>query len=247
MFNPSFLSSSFPRKLIHPILTLCLLGAMVSPVQAARKVRAVFIQPSNMDHPKALLLAGDKMVEIELPQRNFSPEVELPDGDLQVSILSAPPSAGSPIPAEAPRFTLPESWSRCLLLFFPDPSNKVFPAKVIPVNASTADFPKGHTLIYNVTAATIQARFGAETVKAAPGKSVSLKPPMAGFGDYQVAIDCAFPGDNEPTAICRSTWQHDPEARQILFVTPTPGYKVPRVWGILDREKEKDSSKSKTP
>ncbi|MCU0749444.1 MAG: hypothetical protein MUF13_07865 [Akkermansiaceae bacterium] len=241
------MSSSFHRKLIRPILALCLSGLLASPVQAARKVRAVFIQPMNMDHAKALLVAGDKAVEIELPQRNFSPEVELPDGDLQVSILSAPPPAGTPIPADAPRFTLPESWSRCLLLFFPDPANKVFPAKVIPVNASTADFPKGHTLIYNVTAATIHARFGSETVKVAPGKNVSLKPPMAGFGDYQVAIDCAFPGDKEPTAVCRSTWQHDPDARQILFVTPSPGYKVPRVWGILDREKPKDAAKPKSP
>lgn len=210
-------------------------------------MRAVFIQPANLEHSKAFLVAGDKAVEIELPQRNFSPEVELPDGALQVSILSNLPPAGTPVPAEAPQFTLPESWSRCLLLFFPDPSNSVFPAKVIPVNASTADFPKGHTLIYNVTSATISARFGSETVKVAPGKNAALKPPIANFGDYEVAIDCAFPGDKEPTAVCRSTWQHDPEARQVLFVTPSPGYKVPRVWGILDREKAKDTDKSKAP
>lgn len=220
---------------------------LTSAAEASKKVRAVFIQPANLDYPKALLVAGDKAVEIELPQRNFSPEVELPDGELQVTILKGAPAAGVPIPADAPKITIPESWSRCLLLFFPDPSNKVFPAKVIPVNASTTDFPKGHTLIYNVTAATIVARFGSETVKAAPGKSTSIKPPISGFGDYPVAIDCAFPGDKEPTAICRSTWQHDPEARQILFVTPSPGYKVPRIWGILDREKEKEKSGANPP
>ena len=38
------------------------------------------------------------------------------------------------------------------------------------------------------------------------------------------------------TAICRSQWQHDPAA-------PAPGYKVPRVWGIIDGQLAEDRKK----
>ena len=83
-------------------------------------------------------------------------------------------------------------------------------------------------------------KFGEELITVRPGKTASLKPPISKFGDYPVAIDCVFPGDKKPTAICRSSWQHDPEVRQILFVTPAPGFKVPRVWGILDRQAKEE-------
>jgi len=73
-------------------------------------------------------------------------------------------------------------------------------------------------------------------VKVNPRSAAVVKAPANGFESYEVAIDCAFPGDAKPAALCRSTWQHDPEARQILFVTPAPGQKLPRVWGILDRQ-----------
>ena len=124
------------------------------------------------------------------------------------------------------------------MLFFPDPKNPVFPARVIPLNASTGSFPIGHTLIYNVSNAAIMARMNKEVAKILPGKSELVKPPLTAFGSYPVAIDGLLPGETKARAVCRSTWQHDPDARQILFITPAPGYDVPRVWGILDREKD---------
>jgi hypothetical protein len=216
---------------------ICLLG-MTLPSSAARKVRAIFISPGTPALEKATLFTGTQSVEVELPQRNLSPEVSLPDGDLLVAILPAPPATGEDLPAAAPKIKIPAAWERCILLFFPDPTNPVFPARVIPVNASTADFPKGHSLIYNVSNASILAKFGEEQVSVKPGSTASLKPPITGLGDYLVAIDCILPEETKPTAICRSSWQHDPDARQILFITPTPGFKVPRVWGILDRQQE---------
>jgi len=40
-------------------------------------------------------------------------------------------------------------------------------------------------------------------------------------------------------ATTRTGWQHDPESRQILFVTPQDGMEIPRVWGILDYSEDK--------
>lgn len=226
------------------VLAAVCLAAFTLPAAAARKARAIFIQPPEPVAEKATLFTGTVYAEIELPQRNLSPEVDLPDGDLTLVVLPGKLAPDAKVPEGAPKFIIPAAWSRCILLFFPDPSNKVFPARVIPVNASTENFPNGDTLIYNVSTAAIMGKFGTQVVKVMPGKSSIVKPPISGFGDYEVAIDCAFPDDTKPTAVCRSTWQHDPDVRQILFVTPpTPGYKVPRVWGILDRQKKDEDKK----
>ncbi len=224
-----------PSRLFAILLAL----AAGTGVSQARKVRAIHIQPVDASLAKVVLFTGKDYAEIELPSRNLSPEVDLPDGDLTVAVLTTRPPAGQPLPADVPKFSIPESWGRCILLCFPDPTRKPLPLRIIPVNASTADFPMGQTRIYNVTGATVAAKFGEEVLRIAPGQNGSFKAPVEGFASYPVAIDCQFPGEKDPVAVCRTNWQNDPEARQIMFVTPSPGYKVPRIWGILDRETER--------
>ena len=219
----------------------CLLSLSLSAT-AARKVRAIFISSGGSAVENAVLYTGLQCAEIQLPQRNFSPEVDLPEGELLVAILPKPLGAGEQVPAAAPKLKIPATWSRCIFLFFADPANPFFPVRVIPVNASPTEFPKGHTLIYNVSNATIRGKFGEESVLVRPGNSASFKPPIQRLGDYSVAIDCLLPGETKATSICRSSWQHDPTARQVLFITPAPGFKIPRVWGILDRENETESN-----
>ena len=113
------------------------------------------------------------------------------------------------------------------------------------MNASVASFPLGHTVIFNVSSATFVAKFGKIATQVKPGQSVTVKPPRAGSGNYPVAIDCTYSGDTTPIALRRSTWQHEANARQILFVTPMPQQKNPCIWGVLDRpaplEKTKDN------
>ena len=229
------MSHSLLSTSCHPLLSIaaCLVLSAL-PAAAACKVKAIFVQPPDGAPTKAVLVAGKKSLEIELPQRNFSPEVELPAGTTVVGVL--PTKLEQPeMPPGAPVFKIPENWTNCILLFFPDSSNKVFPAKVITVNASSADFPLGHTLIFNLSPATVMAKFGGEVASVKPGQSVTVKPPRAGSGEFPISIDCAYPGDKEPTALCRSTWQHESNARQIRFITPMPEQKTPRVWGVLDR------------
>jgi hypothetical protein len=219
-----------------PLTVCCLLLAAALPASAARKLRAIFIQPGPGAPEKALLHDGKSSFEVELPQRNFSPEVDMPEGDLELACLTGSPAAGEALPAGAPRVKIPKEWKRGLLLFFPDPANRLFPARIVAVNASQADFKMGQSLVFNVSKATIRGKFGNEVITVAPGGKAIIKPPVDKQGDYLVAIDSAMPGDKEATPICRTTWRHEPEARQILFVTPEPGRDIPRVWGILDRE-----------
>lgn len=212
--------------------------AVMSSAALARPVRAIFIQAPSQAPAKAVLYMEKAVAEVELPGRNLSPEVDVPSGDLTIAILAKKPANPEEVPAAAQKILIPEAWSRCILLFFPDPKNAVFPARVIPLNASTASFPNGHTLVYNVSSAAVMAQLNKEVAKILPGKSEIIKPPLPTFGSYLVAVDALLPGETKPRAVCRSSWQHDPQSRQILFVTPTPGSDVPHVWGILDREKE---------
>ena len=220
--------------------------ACAMPLHAARTARAIFIQPPDGSVEKAILFTGTTGIEIELPQRNFSREVSLPDGELTLAVLTQVPTKDGPVPPLAPVIKIPASWSRCLILLFPDSNNKVFPAHAVPFNASMDQFPVGHTMVFNVSRATVMVKLGKEEVRVKPGQSASVKPPLEKFGDYLVAIDCAFAGDKEATPLCRSTWRHDPQSRQILLITPEDGGKVPRVWGIQDRPEPDDKNKRTT-
>jgi hypothetical protein len=121
-----------------------------------------------------------------------------------------------------------------ILLFLPDPSNKLFPARVLPVNASTDKLPAGHTLFYNFTEATVYGKFGNIVVTVKPGKSTNMKPPIDESGSYPVEIDCRIPGEEKTTALARSSWRHSPDSRQIVFIVPPPQGKLPRLWSLND-------------
>lgn len=231
---PAIRTFSTSRRWLASVAACLTLTALPA---AACKVKAIFVQPPEAVPEKAFLFTGEKTEEIELPQRNLSVAVELPAGDLVVAVLPDKPTQ-SEIPAAAPKIKIPDAWTSCILLFFHDPTNKVFPARVITVNTSSADFPLGHTVMFNVTTATVLAKFGSEVIRVKPGQSGTVKPSASVDGDYPIAIDCAYPGDKEPTAICRSTWPLETNARQIVFVTPVPDQKVPRIWGVLDRNQE---------
>jgi hypothetical protein len=228
--------NQFHQFLPYCIRFLSFFIIFTTPLEASKKVRAIFIEQGNIKHSNVLLFVNGSAIKIELPQWNFSAEVDLPDGELDVAVISTLPAEGKPIPVNSPKIKIPESWSRCLLVFIPDPANKEFPAKVIPVNADSANFPKGNTMIYNLTSATIVGKFGSESVKVLPRKSASYKSPIPDFGNYIADISCYLPGNKESIPICRSNWFHNPKARQILFVTPSSNSKVPRVWGVRDHD-----------
>lgn len=217
---------------------LAILGSAVlvfTDQSAARTARAIFIQPPAEAPAAAVLATAGQFIDVELPQRNLSAEVTLPDGDLSLLVLREKPLPDTAPDPAAPKVRIPAAWKRCLLIFFPDPSNKVFPVRVIPVNANPDNFPLGHTVIYNVSSASILGKFADKVIRIRPGDSARMEPPVKGPEDYLVAIDSIHKGDARPTAVCRSTWRHDPQARQLLFVTPPASGRVPRIWGILDR------------
>jgi hypothetical protein len=219
-----------------PLLsTLAVLLTLMVSSGAAREVRAIYLAGPGQALSKAHIVGENVDLELDLPQRNLSPPVDIPRGDLQLVALPEPLPAGAEIPAGAPKILIPASWQRCILIFLGDPRNSVFPARIIPVNGAGENFPLGSTLVYNVSNYTIGGKFGSQRLVVKPGQTELFGEPIPEFGSYRVAIDFIAEKDTEPTALFRSKWQHYPEARQILFVVPQIGQERPRIWGVLDR------------
>jgi len=234
-----------PRQRLLPAVILALL-ITTAPSLQAREVRAIHL-PANAGQLKnAHLIGAATSFEIELPQRNLSSPVRIPNGELLLAALAAPPGEAGEIPAGAPKVRIPEDWSRCILIFLGDTRNTVLPVRIIPVDASSARFPKGSTYVFNLSNSTLQGQFGNQRVRVESGKTAMFNAPLREFGSYPMGIDCLIPGEAAPRAISRTYWQHDPDARQLLFVTPQEGNPLPRVWGILDREEDREEDREDT-
>ena len=224
---------------MHKLFILFIIFGVTATSLSARTVRAIFLQPPAGAPDKAFLFTGSKSSEIALPSRNLSPEITIPNGELTLAILPASLPEGGEVPEGAQTMKIPEAWKRCILIFLPAPKRSVFPANVLLVNSSDANLPKGNTIIYNLTDNTVQGKFGELLLQVKPRGTATLKPPLKENGQYPVAIDCILPETQERVSAVRSNWVHYQDARQILFVIPNPDRKIPRIWGVLDRNDQK--------
>jgi len=206
---------------------------LIVPTMAQeRSVRAVFFKRPPEMPETAVLYHPATSIEVKLPPMNLSDPVTIPAGDQVFAILPQAPQAGEPIPPGAPQIKVPAAWQRVILLFFPDPGNKVFPVRVLPVDASLDKFKPGDLLFYNLSTAEVGGTLGEAKFRIASGKSAIVKPSRTDSGDYPVVIDCLLPGDSRPRPLCRTTWRHDPETRQLLFIVNADDRPVPRIWSI---------------
>lgn len=82
--------------------------------------------------------------------------------------------------------------------------------------------------------------FGEQKIVLKAGEAKQFGAPIQGFGAYPVKIDCVPKGETVTRAVSRTMWQHDPRARQILFVVPQEGRLLPRLWSVVDRGPEQN-------
>lgn len=217
-------------------LVITLLALSVSTA-SGRTARAIFVG-ATADSPKeATLVAGESQVTIPLPRRYLSSEFELPNGALNMAVLANPPLPDTEIDPAAPVLVIPEEYGRCLLLFIPDPRNKTFPARVIAIDTSPSIFKEGHSVIYNLSNFSVAGQFGERQLVVPPRKRRALKPPVSDAGGYPVKIACQASEDSNWITICHSTWVHNPQARQLIFITSSDERQTPRVWSVFDTSK----------
>lgn len=208
---------------------------LIVPTMAKeRSLRAVFFKrPPDMPET-AVLHHQTASVEVNLPPMNLSEPVAIPAGDQVFAILPQALQPGDPIPPGAPKVIVPAAWQQVFLLFFPDPSNKVFPVRVLPVDASLNKFKPGDLLCFNLSTAEIAGTLGEAKFRIASGKSAIVKTSRTELGDYPVAIDFLLPGEARSSPLCRTTWRHDTEIRQLLFIVNANDRPAPRIWAIFE-------------
>lgn len=224
------------RKLLRLLWLAAALAPVVAcPVKAAqRSARAVFFKrPAGLAESAVLVHAGGG-IPITLPAMNLSEPVGLPAGDLVLAVLPQAPAAGRPIPPDAPQVRIPGAWPQVLLLFFHDPTNKIFPVRVLPFDGSTGSFKPGEMLCLNLSTAVVGGTLGEAKFRISPGKTAVLKPSVREAGDYPVAVDCLLKGEASPRPLCRTSWRHDLETRQILFIINPDDRPVPRIWSVTE-------------
>lgn len=208
---------------------------LIVPLMAQeRSLRAVFFKRQPDMQATAVLYQQATSVEVNLPSMNLSEPVTIPAGDQVFTILPQAPQAGVPIPPGAPQIKVPAAWQQVLLLFFPDPNNKVFPVRVLPVDGSLDKFKPGELLCYNLSTAQVAGLLGEAKFRIDSGKSAILKPSRTEAGDYPVAIDCLLPGETHSRPLCRTTWLHDTHIRQLLFIVNANDRPAPHIWSISE-------------
>ena len=235
--SKAVVASNFFRNLLRSLFFV-----VIFPVTlvAERTAKSVFIEAPG-DAPKKVFLVAleEDAIEVPLPTRAFSPEIELPNGDLVFAVLPRPLAEDEEIPAEAPKVRIPKDWTHCYLLFTFEKTNKVFPVKVIVIDGSANEFPLGHTRIVNLSEARVRGKFGEQILNIEPKKIKTLEPQRKDRGAFPVAIDYLEKGAEKSRPLTRTNWQHDPRSRKVLLITKPAGVKFPRIRGIQDRVRPK--------
>lgn len=204
-------------------------------MSSARSLRTLFLSPQQDSPNQAFMYLEGESTLIKLPRRNLSAEIELPNKPLSIAFLSSPLEEGEELPSGAPIVKIPAKWKRVYLLFLPDSNNTVFPAAVIPINASEEKFALGETVIFNLSDSYIKGKFGSRVLKIGPRKSKVLKAPLEESGSYRVQVACALASDSENwVPLVSSTWRYNANVRKLMFVVPHPRRKYPFFWSVDD-------------
>lgn len=214
-----------------------------------RSCRILFLN-GPADAPQKLhLFDGVDSQEVELPRMNFSPVYQIRSGALTLAMLSVPPApadAGSPptIPADAPKATIAESITDFYLIICSDPNNKTAPIRMQAINADATNFKRGQMLWYNLTDSKIGGIVGSQKLLIQPNSRLVVDAPANSLEDYNVNIHFQLPGKTRAEPLCETRWTHDPRSRSVLFILKPAGFLIPRIIGIPDFRKPKDSKPS---
>lgn len=226
-------SDSIPATLC----ALCCLCAL--PLSAsARTLAAIYFRGPGNAPAKIYANSSGATLVLPLPKMNLSDRTTIPEGDLVLRLTLEPPAKDQSIPAGAPSVTIPAAWTDVILLFAHNPKDAAFPFVATALDVSLTKFKPGEMLVFNRTNTTIGGKLGTRSMRVGPGLSVKVDPPADTTGDYPVAIGYLPAGEQDARPLAYTTWRHETEVRQLLFILPDVTRGVPRVWSVPLRLQE---------
>jgi len=200
-----------------------------APAGAPKSATMYIAKKSNTTNSRTLLPRGEAIKTL-LPRVRLSATTKIPSGDVVAWILDEAPTDEG-IPAGAQKIEFPAAWTKIGLIFTSDPENRVFPAKVIPVNLGAKDFKLGDIMIYNLSKAEMVAELGSTKLNVKSNSFEIISAPKARDG-YKARIGYILPGSKERKSAVTTTWVAYNNFKEIKFMIDDPNTKNPRIWGV---------------
>ncbi|MGB0372704.1 MAG: hypothetical protein ACPGN3_15325 [Opitutales bacterium] len=216
---------------------LCVVALCACLHASGREVLAMYLTKPASSHNEFKLVNKDFDAELSINARYFSKPIEIPAGEIELSIVPPSWQSSQELPNNAQTITIPEDWDRIYLLFAEVPGKFAFPAQAVLINASSDSLPSGNTFVFNFSDATVRGKFGDVQLTADPKSQAVIQPPRTDLGSYRVDIFAKYPEDDEIMILCGTKWLHEPNARKILFITPPQNNrKYPSIRTVQDFE-----------
>ncbi len=227
--------------LVRSSWCMILAWLIVSTAHAkSRTCRVVFPERPNDVTKSAFLFDGGKSTNITLPSMNLSEVIELPLGNITLTMTSQEINDPKLLPADAPRLTIPEDVTDSYIIVLSDPTNKYLPIKLNLVDAGDTKLKNGETLWYNFTKHLIFAKLGKVDLSIKPSSRAISQAPAAISGYYIARFAYKANGTAPPSPITEQSWWHDVDHKHVGFIVNTGG-KLPKIYYYRDfRMKEEE-------
>jgi len=227
------ISTKSPLSQQALLLSLVLLSLLTSGLSAAREIRTIFVgSQSDTDINNMYLVSMKNALELKLPKRNLSQEVQLKGKQVSFALLPSPLNEGEEIPAGSPIVNIPAEWKSVILVITPDEKNKVFPYRASPINATVNGMAKGKCYVINISNAHLFFTRGNQKTIVKAKSSKLLDGPISDTGDYPVLLEYISENNKKRKKMFSSTWYYNSNKRELMFVINRAKGLSPRVWSL---------------
>jgi hypothetical protein len=199
----------------------------------SRSCRLVFPERPQNAPKVAYLFDGKVSQPVTLPSMNLSEVIELPSGELTITITADKISDPEALPPKSPSLKIPEIIRDFYIIITPDSENTAIPIKMNLVDTGAGKLKPGETLWFNLTEHRIAAKLGIIKMSVDPkGRTIS-KDPAATSGYYTAQFVYQANAKGEYVPITEQSWWHDTTSKYLGFMVNTGG-KLPKIYNFRD-------------
>lgn len=202
--------------------------------EITRTCRIVFVDPPRNAPRKVQLFDGTSTRKVYLPDKNLSEVINLPAGDLVLSMMPDHVLDPENLPQGAPTVTISAKVTDFYLIVVSDPENEVLPLRMLPVDVDHKKPKLGQTLWINLTAHAIKANFGSEPLTIPPDSRVIGEGPLPSSGYYKAEFEYQANGEGEFLPVMKKSWWFDTSSKNIGFIVNS-GRRLPRIFSFRDK------------
>ena len=201
-----------------------------------RTCRVVFLERPKGAPKKAYLFDGKISHEVRLSTMNLSGVIKLPggEGDLVLGMTPDPVLDPENFPKGAPTVTIPAKMTDFYLVVVSDPKNKIFPVRMLLVDASYGELNAGQTLWINFTNHGIKAKLGNEPLMIPAKAKVVGKAPLRASGYYKATFLYQPDSKSKFLPVMKKSWWFDATSKNLGFIISN-GAKLPKIFMFRDR------------